>query len=140
MRLRSTTTTIALILLSACVNPTKNHESSDARFERITAEFIRTHYEHRPLPAVSLGWHQYDGQFQIRDAQHIASEIARLRKYDKIFAGFNPSSLSGEHQFELNLAKSTIMYERWFHESQRAFEHNPMTYVDQLDVSPYLIR
>ena len=133
--------TIGLILLlTACANPQTDHESTDARFESVSTEFIRTHYEHRPLPAVSLGWHQYDGQFQIRDAQNIADEIARLRKYDKIFATFKPASLNAEHQFELNLAKSTIMYERWFHESQRAFEHNPMTYVDQLDVSPYLIR
>src|SRR3954465_15221721 len=142
MRFRSTATTLPLtvILLTACANQTTKHESADARFERFSTDFIRTHYDHRPLPAVSLGWHQYDGQFQIRDAKNVAEEIARLRKYDNIFNAFKPASLSAEHQFELNLSKSTVMYERWFHESQRAFQHNPMTYVDQLDVSPYLIR
>src|SRR3954463_14856838 len=130
---------IVLIFLASCGTNT-DHESADARFERLSAEFIRTHYDHRPLAAVSLGWHQYDGRFQIRDAQNIAEEIARLNKYDPIFNSFRPETLTAEHQFELNLVKATIRYERWFHESQRPFERNPMTYVDQLDVSPYLIR
>lgn len=127
-----------LLLLAGCAH--KTHESADAHFEQVSAEFIRTHFDHRPLSAVSLGWHQYDGQFQVRDAQNIADETARLRKYDKILHTFKPAALTPQHQFELNLAKSTIGYERWFHESQRAFQRNPMTYVDQLDVSPYLIR
>jgi uncharacterized protein (DUF885 family) len=140
MRFRDKSITLLLLLLASCANNDRTHESADARFEKVSEEFIRTHFEHRPLAAISLGWHQYDGQFQIRDAQNIENEVARLRKYNAIFNSFQPKSLSAQHQFELNLAKSSIAYERWFHETQRAFEVNPMTYVDQLDVSPYLIR
>jgi uncharacterized protein (DUF885 family) len=128
-----------LLVVAGCANNT-NKESADARFERMTEEFVRTHYEHRPLAAVALGWHRYDGQFQVRDAQNIADEVTRLRKYDQIFDAFRPESLGGQHQLELTLTKCSIRYERWFHETQRAFEVNPMTYVNELDVSPYLIR
>jgi uncharacterized protein (DUF885 family) len=138
--MRFVRSSVIVVLFFASCATNVDQESADAQFERLSAEFIRTHYEHRPLAAVSLGWHQYDGQFQIRDAKNTAEEIARLRKYDPIFNSFRPESLTAQHQFELNLVKSTIRYERWFHESQRAFERNPMTYVDQLDVSPYLIR
>jgi uncharacterized protein (DUF885 family) len=141
MRFRLSTALALVVLLVAC--STTNHrtgETVDTRFERLSEEFIRTHFDHRPLAAVSLGWHQYDGEFQIRDAQNIAEEIARLRKYDALFKSFQPATLSAQHQLELNLTKATITYERWFHESARAFAINPMTYVDQIDVSPYLIR
>jgi hypothetical protein len=132
------------ILLTACATQNTPQLSVDDRFERLSSEFIQTHYDHRPLAAVSLGWHQYDGQFQIRDAANIKKEKKRLREFDNLFHWIQSNSefgaLTPQHEFELNLIKSTIRFERWVHESQRVFERNPMTYVDQLDVSPYLIR
>ena len=98
-----------LLVVAGCANNT-NKESADARFERMTEEFVRTHYEHRPLAAVALGWHRYDGQFQVRDAQNIADEVTRLRKYDRIFDAFRPESLSAQHQLELTLTKCSIRY------------------------------
>jgi uncharacterized protein (DUF885 family) len=63
-----------------------------------------------------------------------------LRKYQPLFNKFRPESLTRQHQLDLDLVKATISHERWFHESARAFELNPMTYVDQLDISSYIVR
>src|SRR4051794_14761349 len=109
MRFRIITVPVFALFLISCTtntNKTSSRESADTRFERLSEEFIRTHYDHRPLAAVSLGWLQYDGEFQIRDAQNIADEIARLRKCDTLFKDFRPPTLSAQHQLELHLTKS----------------------------------
>jgi uncharacterized protein (DUF885 family) len=143
MRFRLSTF-ILPIFLTACATQNTPPLSIDDRFERLSNEFIRTHFDHRPLAAVSLGWHQYDGRFEIRDAKNIAKEKKRLRQFDDLFrwiwTNYEFDPLNRQHEFELNLIRSTIRFERWVHESQRAFHRNPMTYVNELDVSPYLIR
>src|ERR1043166_3252233 len=95
------------IALVGCAHQ-QERESADARFEKLSEEFIRTHYDHRPIAGVSLGWHQYDGKFEIRDGKALSAEIERLRKYDQLFSRIRPAALTPQHQFDLNLVKGTI--------------------------------
>src|SRR4051812_32058041 len=110
-------------LLCGCAHQaTVSNPSAD--LQRLTDEFTRTHYEHRPLAAVSLGWHQYDGQFVIPTAKSLADEIARLKKFDAEFARIPAGKISPAEQHDLNLLKATIAYERWVHEKQRPYWQN----------------
>lgn len=129
-----------LVIFAGCATDRHRSSSEDGRFEKAQEAFIRTHFGHRPIAGVSLGWHQFDGKFEVRDDQNVAAEIARLRKYDGIFREFQPELLTAHHQLELNLVKAAIRHERWVYESKGTFQFNPMTYVNELDVSPYLIR
>jgi uncharacterized protein (DUF885 family) len=132
---------ICALALALCVGAhAGKKESADARFEIVLSEFIRMHYQNRPLAAVGLGWHQYDGKFEVSDAASLRAERSRLRRYQSEFAGFSPKTLNEQHQLELNLAKATITSELWTRERQRAYEINPMTYVTEMEVSPYLMR
>jgi uncharacterized protein (DUF885 family) len=129
--------------LAGCAHAPETLDTS-AAFDRLTEEFTRTHYEHRPLAAMALGWHQYDGQFVIPDAKSLADEMARLKRFDKEFAKISADKLSPEKRHDLNLVKATIAYERWVHEKQRPYWRNPMAYAgdswNAMDVSGYLIR
>jgi uncharacterized protein (DUF885 family) len=115
-----------------------------ANYDKLTEEFTRTHYDHRPLAGVALGWHQYDGQFVIPDAKALAGEMERLKKFDAEFAKIPATNLPPQKQLELNLVKATIAYERWVHERQRPYRTNPMAYAgdswNAMDVSGYLLR
>jgi uncharacterized protein (DUF885 family) len=137
--MRSTLLCILLLILPGCAT-TDDPKFEDMQFEIASGTFITSHFENRPLAAVLLGWHQYDGEFSPRDAENIADEKRRLSEYDSLFNRFRPQLLTAQNQLALNLIKSTIRYERWVLESQRAFELNPMSYVNELDVSPFLIR
>lgn len=116
----------------------------ETRFGSLTEEFFRTHFQTRPISAVSLGLHQYDGQFVVRDAATLAAEIARLRKFQKEFASIPLNELSADQRMDRELVQATIAYELWVHEKQRPYWRNPMAYAGDLwnamDVSPYLVR
>jgi uncharacterized protein (DUF885 family) len=125
-------------------SPAAKAASDVGEFDRLTEDFTRTHYEHRPLAAVALGWHQYDGQFVIPDAKSLNGEIERLKKFEGEFGKISPTNLPPQKRLELNLVKATIAYERWVHERQRPYWNNPMAYAgdswNAMDVSGYLLR
>jgi hypothetical protein len=112
-----------------------------AQFDRLSQEFTRTHFDHRPLAGMSLGWHQYDGQFVIPDAKSLAGEMERLKKFETEFAQIRATNLPPQKQLDLKLIKATIDYERWVHERQRPYWNNPMAYAgdswNAMDVSGY---
>lgn len=129
---------------AGCASITPNRVSEETRLEMLLAVFIRTHFASRPIAAMALGWHQYDGKFVVRDSAALAKEIERLKTFSADFNSINASALSPDAEHRLNLVKATIAYELWVHEKQRPYWNNPMAYAgdmwNAMDLTPYLVR
>lgn len=113
---------------------------SDAEFERISRDFVTTHFAQRPLEAVALGWHSYDGLFPNLDRHTLRTEVERLKHYAGLLSALSTEGLSTEHRADLWLLRSTVASELWKLETQKAPERNPMFYAGAIDVSIYLKR
>lgn len=130
---------VAVVLCGGCMH-LGTKPSADARFQRLVDEFIATHFAARPLEAVALGWHKYDGRFVLPDHATLTVEIERLKHFDATFAEVAPNQLLPSHRHDLRLLQSTITGQRWMLETQRAPWRNPMFYAGALDISIYLKR
>jgi uncharacterized protein (DUF885 family) len=130
---------LSLVVLIGCIS-SERPDSADARFRRLTDEFLTTHYAQRPLEAVALGWHQYDGKFPNWDRAALDAEMERLRRFDAAFAALHPERLSATNRWDLRLLRANIAKFRWAFETERANFRNPMAYAGALDVLIYFTR
>jgi uncharacterized protein (DUF885 family) len=127
------------MLASGCAHLNEPSDP-DAQFRRLSDEFITTHYASRPIEAVGLGWHEFDGQFVVPTPEMLSAEIARFKRFDVAFAALPKDRLSSERKFDLSILQSAIAGQRWTLETSRFPFRNPMTYAGALDVSVYLKR
>ena len=111
-----------------------------ARFRRLGEDFLTTHFAQRPLEAVALGWHQYNGKFGNWDAAALAAEVKRLQRFDAEFAALPADRLSAASRWDLRLLRANLAKFRWTFETQQAYRRNPMTYFGALDVLIYFTR
>lgn len=109
-------------------------------FQPLAEEFIRVYHESRPLTAVALGWHQYDGKYSAPTRTQTLAEQARLHAYRERFLQFQPEQLNPSDRRDLGLIQRQIGYDLLFLDDQRAAWRNPMFYTGNLDVSVYLKR
>jgi uncharacterized protein (DUF885 family) len=128
-----------LILLMGCVSAQKP-DSADVQFRRLADEFIVTHYKQRPLEAVTLGWHQYDGHFANWDRAALDAEVKRLQRFDAEFAAIPADRLSADNRWDLRLLRANVAKLRWGFETQRPYTRNPMAYAGAIDVLIYFTR
>ena len=113
---------------------------ADRQYQELVDDFLAAHYAQRPLEAVALGWHQYDGQFANWDATALAAEKQRLKKMAAAFAALRADRLSATNRQDLQLLRVNLASLRWKFETQRAYALNPMTYASALDVLIYFTR
>ena len=113
---------------------------ADLRFDSLAGEFMTGHYSFRPLAGVALGWHQYDGRLVIPDRSANTHEAARLKRFQRLFAGLQPGQLSLARRHDLRVLGAAVANELWSLEVQHSVTHNPMTYAGGLDLTVYLKR
>ena len=114
---------LALFCLSALLYGCAHggsQNSADAQFQKLSDEFVETHYAFRPISGAGLGWHKYDGQFVLPDRAAVAAERARLERFDRSFATVNADALSSQHRHDLHLLQSLVAASRFALEIQRA--------------------
>jgi uncharacterized protein (DUF885 family) len=137
---------LVLALVSSGCTHLSGQPSGDARFQSLADEFVATHFSARPLQAVGIGWHQYDGRFVLPEKAILAAEAGRLKRFDAAFRAIPVTQLSPARRHDLRLLQAVIAGERWTYETQRLFWRNPMFYAGGLwyapglDVSVYLKR
>src|SRR3954452_9534698 len=98
---------ILLAFLPSCVHH-GSHDSADAQFQKLTDQFLESHYAFRPIAGAGLGWHQYDGKFVLPDAAALAAERARLQRFEAAFAAIPVDALTPAHRHDLRLLQSAI--------------------------------
>lgn len=132
---------ILTVLIGGCTSSTVRTSNTETdRFDKIQKEFLETHFEHRPIAAVGLGWHQHDGRFILPTAAAIAEEDRRLHQARATLSELQFERLDPQRKRDRDLLQIAIAGELWSREQQRAYYRNPLTYTYGLDVSIYLQR
>ncbi len=117
-----------------------NWAQADAEFQKLANNLLRAHYQDRPLDAVALGWHEFDGQFALRDRTAIRNEINRLKLADQALGAVDGRRLAPAERRDFQLLDLLIAQARWRLATLQSAWRNPMEYASLPDVSVYLKR
>jgi uncharacterized protein (DUF885 family) len=114
--------------------------SGDAAFNRLADEYLTGYLAWRPLEAMQLGFHEYDGKLTDYSRGSIDGELARLKEFDRRLGGIQAAGLSAQGWFDWSNLQAGIRRELFRFEEMESYSRNPMTYAGALDVSPYIKR
>ena len=133
---------ILFTALTSCKESSKDSLShpGDIEFKKLTGEFIQGYLAWRPLTAVRLGLHEYDGQTTVLSQESITEELARLKSYDQKLCSIDISTLSPEMEYDFRILHDGIRREIFDFEVMEYYWKNPMIYAFALDVSIYINR
>jgi uncharacterized protein (DUF885 family) len=120
--------------------PTPTPGKGDEAFDKLALEFIGGYLAARPLAAVALGLHQYDGQISDYTRLAIDAEIERLKRYQTAFEKMDPQQLSKRADIDRRVLLAAIHGELAQYLDMAVFEKNPMTYAQALNVNIYIKR
>ncbi len=114
--------------------------SGDAAFERLADEYLTGYLAWRPLQAMQLGFHEYDGKLTDFSRASLDGEISRLKEFDRRLDAVKTTALSPQAYFDFRDLRSGIRRELFGLVEMGAWTRNPMTYAGALDVSAYIKR
>jgi len=137
--------TIAIVMLfGACNNNSStsatNVASSDTAFLKLADEYLGGYLAARPLNAVAMGFHEYDGKTPDFSSVAIANELSRLKNFDLKFAAIDTAWLSTQNYMDYRLLRSAIKSDIFGIEDLHQYTHNPMNYAGAIDVNTYIKR
>lgn len=96
------------IVLLLLVVPFARGQSDDATFDKLAEEYISGYLAARPLEAVSLGFHEYDGKLSDYSRASIDAELARLKRFEERFQKLDPNKLSPRASIDLRLLRAAV--------------------------------
>ena len=136
---------LLLMALAGCSSNTPPMEppannSGDAAFNQLAEEYLTGFLAWRPLEAMQLGFHQYDGKLTDFSRASIDGEVARLQDFDHRLDAMKSATLSPQAYFDFRDLRAGIRRELFGMQEMAAYSRNPMTYSGALDVSPYIKR
>ncbi|HEY3862842.1 MAG TPA: DUF885 domain-containing protein [Verrucomicrobiae bacterium] len=114
--------------------------SGDAAFNQLAADYLTGYLAWRPLAAMQLGFHEYDGKLTDFSRASVDGELARLTDFDRRLAGVKIAALSPQAYFDFRDLRAGIRREMFTFQEMPSYTRNPMTYTGALDVSPYIKR
>lgn len=103
-------------------------------------EYIRGYLAARPLQAVALGFHEYDGRINEHTRLAIDAELARLHRFDDRLKKFDLEKLGPRAGIDLRLLQAAIRKELFLMQDLAIYERNPISYARALDVNVYITR
>ncbi|MDB5228377.1 MAG: hypothetical protein JWN78_2570 [Bacteroidota bacterium] len=124
---------------SSC-NQKNNSSSGDADFQKLSDEYITGYLAWRPLYAVRLGFHEYDGKLDDNSKASIDAELARLKAFDQKLSQIDTSSLSTKIYYDYRILKLAIKGEIFSIEDVGSYTKNPMNYAGGIDLNLYVKR
>ncbi len=120
--------------------PTPSPGKGDADFDKAALDYIAGYLTARPLTAVALGLHQYDGNIGDYTRLAIDAEIERLRRFQTQFEKMDVSQLSQRADIDRRILLAAISVELAQIVDMGIYEKNPMTYARAIDVNIYIKR
>lgn len=114
--------------------------SAEAEFNKQATDFIAGYLAARPLRAVALGFHQYDGKIGDYSRLAIDAEVERLKRFQGVFTKMDPSTLSKQADLDRRILLAAIAAELFRIQDMGIFERNPMTYARAIGVDIYIKR
>ena len=115
-------------------------QTPDTEYEGVAEEYIKGYLAARPLLAVSLGFHEYDGKTADYSRLALDAELTRLRRFDDRLKKFDLDKLSQRQAVDLRILQAAIKREIFERQDMVAFERNPMVYARAADVNVYMKR
>lgn len=112
----------------------------DTTFDKLSEQYLKGYLDWRPQSAVSLGFHEYDGQINDYSKAALDSEVNRLKEFDKKFSEIDTASLSLKKYYDWKLLRFNIKNELFSIENLKTYTQNPMTYASLIDVNIYIKR
>ena len=133
-----------VIVINSCTNssaPTNlTSSSSSSSFQTIADDYINGYLVWRPLNAVALGFHDYDGKTTDYSQASLDKEVSRLHTFLYKLTQLDTARLSEADWYDYRILRSAINAEIFSFENMKAYSHNPMTYAGAIDVSVYIKR
>ncbi len=114
--------------------------SGDAAFEQVANDYIDGYLRWRPLTAVSLGLHQYDGKLTDYSHASIEIELTRLKSFERRLSEMETRTLGPDAFYDFRILRNSIRREIFGFEDMKQFTDNPMTYSGAIDVNVYIKR
>jgi uncharacterized protein (DUF885 family) len=115
-------------------------QNSDAEFNGVAEEFIKGYLAARPLEAVALGFHEYDGKINDYTRLSIDAELSRLKRFDDRLKKFDLAKLNTRNSIDLRILQAAISRELFVIQDLAVFERNPMIYANAIDLNIYISR
>jgi uncharacterized protein (DUF885 family) len=112
----------------------------DAEFDKVAEEYITGWLTAHPITATSLGFHEYDGRINDFTRLSIDAELSRLRRFDERLKKFDLAKLSPRASIDLRILHAAIKRDLFEMIDMAAFENNPITYAQAIDVNVYIKR
>ncbi|MDQ6859786.1 MAG: DUF885 domain-containing protein [Verrucomicrobiota bacterium] len=119
---------------------TRAAEEQDAEFEKVSDEYIKGWLAAHPIQATTLGFHEYDGRINDFTRLSIDAELSRLKRFDERLRRFDLAKLSAKAGIDLRILQCAIRKDLFEAQDMMAFENNPMTYAEAMDLSVYIKR
>ena len=114
--------------------------SGDSAFEQLANEYIDGYLRWRPLTAVSLGFHAYDGKLTDYSHASIEIELTRLKSFERRLEEMDTRTLGSTAFYDFRILRGAIRREIFSFEDLKAYTDNPMTYAGAIDVNVYIKR
>jgi uncharacterized protein (DUF885 family) len=115
-------------------------QTPDAEYEAVAEEYIKGYLASRPLVAVSLGFHEYDGKIADYSRLALDAELTRLRRFDDRLKKFDLDKLGRRQSIDLRILQAAIKHEIFERQDLGTFERNPMVYARAADLNIYIRR
>jgi uncharacterized protein (DUF885 family) len=129
-----------ILLLLLRFAPHLAAENTDTEFTNVSDEFIRGYLAARPLEAVALGFHEFDGKINDYTRLSIDAELSRLKRFDDRLKKFDLAKLNARNSIDLRILQAAINRELFIIQDLAVFERNPMTYANAVDLNIYVAR
>jgi uncharacterized protein (DUF885 family) len=128
------------LVMTFCVQMHAADSSQDAEFDKVAEEYVKGWLSAHPISATSLGFHEYDGRINDFTRLSLDAELSRLRRFDERLKRFDLAKLSTRTGIELRMLHAAIRRDLFEMVDMKAFEMNPMTYAQALDLNTYIKR
>lgn len=129
---------VLLVLFGS--GPGSRADNSDADFDKVADEYIKGYLSWRPPRATALGLHEYDGRVNECTRLAIDAELERLKRFEERLKKFDTNKLGPGAAIDLRLLQTSVSRELFQIRDMSAFEQNPMTYAQAIDVNVYIKR
>src|SRR3954467_9337984 len=86
-------------------------QTPDSEYEAVAEEYIKGFLAARPMQAVTLGFHEFDGKISDYSRLALDAELTRLRRFDDRLKIFDIDKLSLRQSIDLRVLQSAIRRE-----------------------------
>ncbi len=132
-----------LFLILSCnnnSNQTTQTANTDSSYQQLAKNYLLGYLAWRPLSAVALGFHEYDGKTTDYSKASLKGELSRLKNFDSLFAALDTAKLSSAVLYDYLILRSAVKNEIYTFEDVKTYTHNPMTYAGAIDINTYIKR